>query len=169
MTSRSDVEAYDGAVPAEVVPEGAADVEAREGDVGLAEFLAVERPDAEVDSTAAYRDIVEQIMSSESVDEVLTPIEATSAREMIGVPLMINGVSINRSEYDVGSPYYLSVQCADPTDGHKLVVNVGHQGLMAQLIRIGQLDGFPVEAVIYEAGRAKPNGSIPLRLRKVDH
>lgn len=158
----------------------------RKGDLGLGQLVDYDDLDEEAAAETTYRSIIAQVMAAESIEEVLTPPEAISARDLTGVPLVLSGFHVNTSEYDVGSPYYFSMDVRRADTGEKCVVNSGNQRIMAQLLRIYmmdqlnsgkteadlQRDGVPAdarfstafEAFIRPAKRANRHGGIPLWL-----
>lgn len=146
----------------EVIAEGR--VVDRTGDMGLAQYLERDDYDDEAQAESGYRSIIEQIMTSETMEEVLTPPEAISARDVVGVPLVISAFHVNQSEYDVGSPYYLSMQATRGDTGESVVINTGNQRIMAQLIRLDQLNSLPAECYIRQSKRPNRHGSFPLSL-----
>lgn len=158
----------------------------RGGDMGLGQFIDYDSLDEDATSETTYRSIIAQVMASASIEEVLTPPEAISAREMVGIPLVLTGFHVNTSEYDVGSPYYFSMDVTRGDTGERCVVNSGNQRIMAQLLKCYMLDqmaqgkteadmqreGVPAdarysagfEAHIRPAKRANRHGGIPLWL-----
>lgn len=181
------VDRGDDFVPAraqEAIAEGR--VMDRQHDLGLGQFIDSDSLDDDAIAETTYRSIISQVLSSASIEEVLTPPEAVSARDMAGIPLVINGFHVNTSEYDVGSPYYFSMDVIRGDTSEKLVVNSGNQRIMAQLLRIYMLDqlaqgkteadmskeGVPsdarlsvgVEAHIRPAKKPNRHGGIPLHL-----
>lgn len=140
----------------------------REGDTGLLRYIETERRDIEVTGTAAYEEIIAQIMMSATAEEVLTPYEAESLDNYQDRPLRIHTFDLNRSEFDVGSPYYATCRVETLDTGEKKILNTGHQALMAQLIRLQQLDAFPVECTVKAAKRANKYGNYPLRLQQLE-
>lgn len=168
----------------EVMAEGR--VVDRQHDMGLGKFIDYDDLDEEAAAETTYRSIIAQVMAGSSIEEVLTPPEAISARNMTGVPLVISGFHVNTSEYDVGSPYYFSMDCRRVDTDEKCVINSGNQRIMAQLLRLYMLDqlnsgkteadlnrdgvpadarfGTAFEAYIRPAKRANRHGGIPLWL-----
>lgn len=136
----------------------------RAGDMGLARYLEKDDYDDDAARDASYKSIIEQIFAAESMEEVLTPPEAISARDMVATPLIVESFDVNTSEYDVGSPYYASMKVKRADTGEALVVNTGNQRIMAQLIRLQQLESFPFECYIRQSKRPNRHGSFPLSL-----
>src|SRR6266849_3537612 len=72
-----------------------------------------------------YEAILQQVLNAETPDAVLTPVEALQGRDLIGEPLVLLGFDLNKSDFDVGSPFYASMQVLRPPDGDPAVVNCG--------------------------------------------
>lgn len=137
----------------------------RTGDVGLGAYLMSENDGGEQDTLQSYRMIIDQILNSNTPEDVLTPVEAVSARDMVGRPFILHGFDVNQSEFDVGSPFYASMKVTFLEDDVKAVVNTGNQAVMAQLIRLSQFEnGFPQSVVIREGRKPNKYGNKPLRL-----
>lgn len=141
-------------------------VVARQGDAGLAKYLMNEADDTPTDSVSTYASIVGQIMASESWEDVLTPTEVLSVRQVVDRPFQLITFHFNKSEFDVGSPYYASMDVIFDDDHTKAVVNCGHQALMAQLLKLIEFNEFPYHVVVFESGRPNRFGNTPLRLKK---
>lgn len=138
----------------------------REGDTGLSEYIMAERAEDADDPSAAYRRIIAQVLAAETPDEVLVPGEVLALKDMVDHVLEVHAFHENRSEYDVGSPFYFTMECLDTETGEKLVVNTGHQRVMAQLIRLYQLHAYPVTVRVAQGKRPNKYGSFPLRLER---
>lgn len=123
--------------------------------------------EADVDPDAgAYERIIAQVLSAESPDVVLTPVEALQARDMVGVPLLLYGHELNESEFDVGSPFYASMQCAVAQDGTPAIINCGHKKVIAQLVKLKQFEQYPYQVMFRERGTSKIGGTAMLELVK---
>lgn len=109
----------------------------RTGDLGLADVL--NRPETAEDVAPeefAYRAIVEQILTSETVRDVLTPIEAVGARDMLDRPFALHAVDYRESEFEAGAPLYAVMQVQFTDDGERMVLTTGNQAMLAQLITL---------------------------------
>jgi len=115
-----------------------------------------ESADPEID---AYQAIIEQILTAESPDDVLTPIEAKKASDMVDVPLILHGFEMNESEYDAGSPFYASMKVVNALTGEPCVVNCGHKRVLAQLVKLDQFQQYPYQVMFKEQGKSKKSGS----------
>lgn len=142
-----------------------------------------------------YMRILRQTLNAKTPDDVLTPIEALKARDLVGHALIAEGFEFNESEYDVGSPMYASIRCVyvsllppqeleilkidrpsppivTPTGkpalftGDSIVVNCGHKKVITQLVVLRQMNAFPRKVVFAERGKSKVSGSPMLTLLK---
>lgn len=139
--------------------------DARTGDM-ISEYMYDEREVDDESRTVAYRAIIAQIMSAESIDEVLMPVDADNAADFVDRHLTLNGFEFNVSEFDVGSPVYASCKVYDHVDQRKRVLNTSWQALMAQLMKLAEMDAFPVDIAIRQAKKRNRFGKFALRLVK---
>src|SRR6266568_2505166 len=120
-----------------------------------------------------YEAIIQQVMNADSPDAVLTPVEALQGRDLLDEPLILLGFELNKSEYDVGSPFYASMQCLRPPDGERVIVNCGHKKVMAQLVKLEEFHqnpnvdaGYPYQVMFRTRGVSKVGGTPMLELTK---
>src|SRR5713101_1019065 len=109
-----------------------------------------------------YDAILRQVLDAETPDAVLTPVEALQGKDLIGVPLILLGFELNKSEYDEGSPFYASMRCLQPPDGDPVVVNTGHKKVIAQLVKLEEFHqnpkvdaGYPYQVMFRTRGTSK--------------
>ncbi len=122
---------------------------------------------AEVDPDAGgYERIIAQVLSATSPDVVLTPVEAMQAKDVVGAPLLLFGFDLNESEYDVGSPFYASMQVVHGETEVPAIVNCGHKKVIAQLVKLKEFDEFPYRVMFRERGVSKVGGTPMLELVK---
>jgi hypothetical protein len=133
----------------------------------LAEDLKAGRSNA-ADAVDA---IVDQIMTAETLDEILSPAELTTAEEILGVPLQIFNWRPTRSEYTGGLEFYAIIECVRADTHLTDLVGCGAANVVAQLKRMSQLgylpatgDKPPVICKIVKSKRPTPDGNWPLRL-----
>jgi hypothetical protein len=143
----------------------------RHGPAGLAkqgefnQFLIDKKSqdgDPEVDP---YERIIKQVLSAETADAVLTPVEVKQGRDIIGIEIIVVGFTLNKSEFDAGSPFYASMECLFPPDGSPEVVNCGHKKVLAQLVRLQELNAFPAQVQFITRGQSQ-QGTPMLELTK---
>lgn len=147
------------------VTEAAAGIVQREGDI-FGQLVRTEQLTENEGAEAVYKTILMEIMRSETVDDVLTVIEAVSLKELIGTKLRIYGFNFNESEFDQGSPLYASIRAEVLDTGEHIIANTGWQGAMMQLYRIHQLDGFPFDAVPVTPRKPNKYGNYPIKFQK---
>lgn len=133
----------------------------------VAMFLAEETAETVMGDTGSYRQQIMDILASESIDAVLTPIEAESLRDYVGQPFTLHGFSVHESDREPGN-FYASLGAVLDVDGSKHVLNCGHQTVVAQCIALERLDGFPVRVFAQQANKPNKHGTYMLRLHKVE-
>jgi hypothetical protein len=117
------------------------------------------------DAEMAQGDIIAQILGAQTIDDVLTPAEATHARDLIDVPLIVHGVKYQVSDYAEGSPRYAVMDATRGDTGIRGPVTCGAQSVLAQLARLEQLDAFPIRLMVIKATkRPTSKGHWPIRL-----
>lgn len=150
----------DEAVTGEVVPRPPDNLPANEvhGEKGLSErygdvaFLFESGEKAEDEMSDSYKSIIEQILSAETPDQILTPVEVKQPRDVENELLDIFDCRWQRSDFEVGSPMYASIEAKSVLSGEPLVVNCGQKPVMAQLVRLQQLGALPVRAYFRKTG-----------------
>ena len=131
-------------------------------------FLTSKAEEFKEPDTDPLQGIINQVLSAETPDAVLTPTEVLQARDIVGVPLMVLDFRLEKSDYDVGSPFYAIIDVLKGPGQPPEVVTCGHKKVMAQLVRLRELDAFPFAAEFIERGVSKVGGTAMLELRKVD-
>lgn len=158
-------------VKGEIVPKPPDDLAANErhGSAGMSlrsgetAFLFEPGEKAEEEMSGTYQSLIEQILSAETPDQILTPVEVKQPRDVVGEPLEIFDMRLQRSDYDVGSPLYASIEAKSVETGEPVVVNCGQKPVMAQLVRLKQLDSFPFRA-FFRATGTNAHGTTMYRL-----
>jgi len=97
--------------------------------------------------------IIRQVLDADSPAAVLTPTDVQQARDLVGVPLLLADFELNKSEYDVGAPFFASMACLGP-GSVPLVVNCGHKKVLAQLVKLKQFDEFPYRVMFIARGQS---------------
>lgn len=98
--------------------------------------------------------IIRQVLSAESPAAVLTPTDVQQARDIVSVPLMLADFELNKSEFDVGAPFFASMAVLGP-GGVPMVVNCGHKKVLAQLVKLREFNEFPYRVMFIERGQSK--------------
>jgi hypothetical protein len=136
----------------------------REGDV-LGKWLAHEAENTETDPTAVYEAIIAEIMSAETIEDLLNLPEPGNLSDHVDQVLEIYGFRVLDSEFQQGAKVYFVFGGQNLTTGEKFVVTCGEQAVMAQLLRAKQLDAFPIRTTPTQATRPNKYGKRPMRLK----
>lgn len=131
-----------------------------------APFLLGDQTPEFVDPEQASREIVLRILQADDVDQVFEQAGTTPCNEIIGRPIRISGARAMKSGFESGATMYLLLDVADVETGETLLVTCGARNVMAQLYRIQQLDGFPVDCRIVKTDRPTAEGYYPLWLKR---
>lgn len=166
MTDKKDDNAAEGTVvenlPANVRDSTGGEIKRSEFDKFLTDREA-ERKDVESDP---FEEIIRQVLNADSPDAVLTPTEVLQGRDLIGIPLVVLGFSLNQSEYDVGSPFYATIDAVKSPDEPPFKVNCGHKKVIAQLVKLEEFSAFPIQVKFITRGTSKIGGTAMLELTK---
>jgi len=133
----------------------------------LTEFLTADIAEMQERQSDPMQRIVQQVLDADSVDAVLTPVDVMQARDIVGVPFILQEFDLNQSEYDVGSPFYASMVCVMPPGDDVRIVNCGHKKVLAQLVKLRQFGALPIPVKFIERGRSQ-QGTAMLELSKWD-
>lgn len=137
------------------------------GGDSLTAFLTKDIAEMEERASDPMQRIIQQVLDADSVDAVLTPVEVMQARDIVGVPFLLQDFDLNQSEYDAGSPFYASMVCVMPPGDDVRVVNCGHKKVLAQLVKLRQFNALPLPVKFIERGRSQ-QGTAMLELSKWD-
>jgi hypothetical protein len=118
------------------------------------------------DTSDPHERIIKQVLTAETPDAVLTPVEVLQGRDLIGENIVVIDFELNKSEYDVGSPFYASISALRIPGEPPVVVNCGHKKVIAQLVRLKELGAFPVQVQFMTRGTSKAGGTPMLELTK---
>lgn len=109
----------------------------------------------------AMEAIATELMQAETVDDVLEGGGTLSADEILNLPIRIDKFTLRPASDEYADSEAFAVIEAVALDnndavgkGEVIVVTCGGYNVIAALLRIEQLDGFPVECAFKAAGRA---------------
>ena len=111
--------------------------------------------------------IVTDIMGRDTVDDVLNagPAESVSFRDMAGDDVTIHDIRRRPSDTDSELGWYALMACTHPGDSEQFIATCGARNVLAQLVRLYQLDKLPITVNIYATpSKTNPKRSV-LRLR----
>lgn len=117
------------------------------------------------DADMAVAEIIAQVLSADSLDEVLADHQAISMRDLLGVPLRIHKVKPLRSAYEANAPWFFYCDVEKLETSERVGATTGAQTVVAQLVRVAMLNGYPFDCVPVNATK-KPtaNGYWPYKL-----
>lgn len=127
-----------------------------------------ERASAGNEADAAIADIVSQVLSAGSVEEVLADIEAMGLQQLVGEIITIHDGKWQRSTYEEGSPWYAVLDATRHSTGERRIMTTGAQTVIAQIVRLVQLDALPVRVkIVYSTKEPTAKGHRPYKLSLV--
>lgn len=149
------------------VVEAAAGIIDRRGDV-VSRYIHRDAEDVDVVAESVYRTIIEEIMSAPDADSVLFVPEPEKLAEFVGRHLRLDTFKVNESEFDEGPPIYFTLKVWDFASETKHLINTGEQSVMAQVMRLQQLNAIPFEFTVLQAKRPNRFNRFPLKLTKFE-
>lgn len=132
----------------------------------LGRILASGQFDTEIidDPDEISRQIIEELLTAESDEELESSGRATGWLEYEGVPVEIHNFRWRKSDYTEGAPIYLIVSATDMRDGEGLILTTGSKNVIAALINLAMRDRFPVVRILTRADKPTTKGYYPLWL-----
>jgi hypothetical protein len=135
--------------------------------ISLAQYLVTNMSNDKA-ADGAVADIIAQVLQADSVDEVLADVEALAWSSILNVPVTVYGCKWQRSEYEAGMPFYVVADGLRGDTNWRGPITIGAQTVIAQLVRLAQLNAFPVTVVLTHATKTPTrSGYMPLKLRTV--
>jgi hypothetical protein len=132
--------------------------------VSLAKYLT-ENMTASSEADDAVADIIAQVLQADSVDEVLADVDALHWHDFLDVPVTVYACKWQRSEYEKGMPFYVVVDGQRHDTGVRAPITIGAQTVIAQLVRLAQLNAFPCTVTLtYATDKPTKSGYRPLKL-----
>jgi hypothetical protein len=123
------------------------------------------------DPANAQEQIVRRILEAPDEDAVLAEDSTVATKDLVGVPLEVRTFRILKSQLadpetgEVVGGAFMIVEAGNlQEDGAPVTLNTGAPKIMAQLIRLQQLDRLPVRVKVAEVGQAKPGRNRALQL-----
>lgn len=148
--------------PAEVVPEETSEVRSF-----LQEYLSTARPEVKVGADAVNQLILNDILSAQSPDDVLTERVIEDANMYVGRNMMLTGFQPAESKFESGGLYAVLV-LVDPEVGTRHFVTCGHQQVVAAAMSLDLMGQYPYPVKIKQAANTNQYGNYPLYLIKGD-
>lgn len=112
--------------------------------------------------------ILRNLMTAQTAQDVLGSGGVTPAADLIGVPLLIQGIRASNSDYEAGPDMYLHVDARIVANGDPVTFSTGARDCLLKLVRLDQLGAFPVEVVMRKASKPTKDGFYPIFLEASD-
>lgn len=109
--------------------------------------------------------IVARILGAEGPDKVLDMGEPTKAEELEQVPLLVSGVSWQRSTFEEGPGVYAVIDAVREDTQEQLKVTCGSVNVMTQLLKLQTMRAFPQKVKIVKSQRPTKSGYYPFWLQ----
>jgi hypothetical protein len=122
------------------------------------------------DPANAQEQIVRRILAAPDEDAVLAEDSTIATKELIGIPIEVRSFRLLKSQLvdketgEVKAGAFMIVDAARLEDDTPVVLNTGAPKIMAQLIRLNQLERLPARVKVAEVGQAKPGQNRALQL-----
>lgn len=122
------------------------------------------------DPANAQEQIVRRILAAPDEDTVLAEDSTTATKDLVGVGLEVSGFRILKSQLvdkdtgEVREGAFMIVDAKQLDDQKPITLNTGAPKIMAQLIRLQQLERLPAKVKVTEVGQAKPGQNRALQL-----
>lgn len=165
--SGKKVDSVTGEVVVAEVVEAVVTPAARKSDV-ISRYLSEERERTDVASTDTHKAIIEEIMASQTLDDLLGNAEAESLENFVDRVVTVREFSINDSEFPDGAPIYLAIHLTDEETGEKRVATTGEQNVIAQLMAAQDRGWLPLRCRPQRASRPNKFGRYMIRLGKAE-
>lgn len=119
------------------------------------------------DPELAAFEVAARILQAETVDDILGETELLKARDILRKPFWLDGFDVRNSDFQDGSGVYMlmSIRLFDDTE-NRVQVTCGSTNVIAQCVRLQQLDALPAPVCFVEASKPTKSGYYPLWLRK---
>lgn len=127
----------------------------------------LEPPEVSTDPEAISREIMLQILSAETDEEMLAVGSATSWRDLLGVPVELRAFHWRPSRYDQGAKVFFVVTGVRLDSGDNVILTTSGTNVLAQIINLARRDRFPSNWKLVEAEKETANGFKPLWLEPV--
>lgn len=119
----------------------------------------------ETNAQQSQAGIVARILGAEGADKVLDMGEPTKAEELEQVPLLVNGVSWQRSTFEEGPGVYAVIDAVREDQNEPLKVTCGSVNVMTQLLKLQTMGAFPQKVKIVKSSKPTASGYYPFWLQ----
>jgi hypothetical protein len=110
--------------------------------------------------------IVERILRSQTLDEILASFEATSIDSVLGEPFEARRVRWERSEYEDGNPFYALIDAVMLGTGEQVTLTTGATNVLTQLFAMARKGYLPAKVVCVQSSKPTKSGFYPKHLER---
>lgn len=118
------------------------------------------------DTEDVSRRIMESILESDSVDDILGQQIAIHAQDIVGRPFTLNGAKFLKSKFDKGLPVFAVMDCTFLDDGSSGAVTTSMRNVCAQIAALWNVGALPIDVKIYRSDEPTANGYYVYRLER---
>lgn len=108
--------------------------------------------------------IVQRILESQTVDEILASFEATPIDDVLERPFELHRVRWERSEYEQGQPYYALLDATMIDTGESVTLTTGSTTVVAQLYALARKGALPQKMRCVQSSKPTSRGYYPKNL-----
>lgn len=116
------------------------------------------------DTAAAWESILRDVMTAESVMDLLNDDEAVHAEDIVNQTIRVHGVEWRKSDFGGEMPFYGVMDVEFPHSGERKAVTIGARRALAQLMRAETQRWFPMTCRVIRAERPTAAGNFPMWL-----
>jgi hypothetical protein len=122
------------------------------------------------DPANAQEAIVRRILAAPDEDAVLAEDSTVATKDLVGQPLEIQNFRILKSQLvdsdtgEIQQGVFMIIDATHLDNNTPIAINTGAPKIMAQLIRLKQLERIPAKVKVAEVGQAKPGRNRALQL-----
>lgn len=118
------------------------------------------------DPETVSKRIMESILESESVDDILGSNIAIHAKDIVGRAFTLSGVKFLKSRFDQGLPVFGVMDATFLDNGAVGSITSSSRNICAQAAALWKLNALPCDVVIQQAETQSASGFYPMWLEK---
>lgn len=111
--------------------------------------------------------ITAQILNATSIEDLDSAWRTEGLRDLVNVPIRVEGLTRRESDYDKGLDQYLIIRATNLDTGEKVTVTTGSISCMLQLVQAFRLGALPLDVIPRESEKPTESGYRPLHLEIV--
>lgn len=116
------------------------------------------------DTAAAWESILRDVMTADSVMDLLADSEAIHAEDIVNRAIKVHGVEFRKSDFGGEMPFYAVMDVEFEHNGERAAVTIGARRALAQLMRADTKGWFPMTCRVIRSERPTAAGNYPMWL-----